>query len=464
MPYPNINYFRNQRGLGSLDEDWSADDEKAEDSSAITGQTDFMARGKAIGMAQQVQNIADIPGGTDNSRQMLNSAASLASSLAGGAAGSPAEMAKYPGARTAPRGNPGTPASPNKTATGGKIFGMSTNEFSQLAGGLGSAIAGDTPMGRAGAFVSQYAGQKIAREQQQRKTLAERQAKIAAATREREHLTKLANIRETGATDRLEKSLEQSKYLAGIAQKNTLAERQAKIAAATREQTHDTNLANIRETGATTRADIASTERQNIAKQKLDALGKTIITGKDGGLHIIDKNTGKAVTVKGVTAEVQEQYEQLSFEDQYKLNTRIYEAALNKADYIFDSVTGDTRNKDGNLISAKEKAALQQYANNITASVLKVLQETGDKNISAAIAIVNYQEQVAASLAAMRKQKAAEEAAAKKAAADEVAAEKEAKRIAAAKKVAEEEAAAKKAAAKKPRFYRIRFGDSNGNI
>ena len=56
--------------------------------------------------------------------------------------------------------NPQTPLA----SGGNKVLGMPLNNFVQLAGGLGNAIAPDTPMGRAGGFMANYAGQNIARE------------------------------------------------------------------------------------------------------------------------------------------------------------------------------------------------------------------------------------------------------------------------------------------------------------
>ena len=54
----------------------------------------------------------------------------------------------------------GSPVVPDRGAT---VLGMSVDKFSQLARGLGASLAPDTPMGRAGAFVSNLASSNIAK-------------------------------------------------------------------------------------------------------------------------------------------------------------------------------------------------------------------------------------------------------------------------------------------------------------
>jgi len=59
----------------------------------------------------------------------------------------------------------GEPTTPDKNTVpdrGATVLGIPVDKFAQIAGGLGSAFAPNTPMGRVGAFASNLAGQNIA--------------------------------------------------------------------------------------------------------------------------------------------------------------------------------------------------------------------------------------------------------------------------------------------------------------
>jgi hypothetical protein len=202
---------------------------------------DFVSRNRQRGLSQQSNMLQS----TESNRQnnMLANAMSLSDSLKGlrnSGPGTNAEMANFPGARTAPRkinemaAYPGARTAPRTPlAQAGKpdtILGMDRFKFAQLAGGLGSAIAGNTPLGRAGAVASQFAGQQIKRQEELADTAAERQAQIAADRRKFGHQRSLEEYKaeEDKELERLkqtyEKPLQEARagYYASEAEQNKL--------------------------------------------------------------------------------------------------------------------------------------------------------------------------------------------------------------------------------------------------
>lgn len=145
---------------------------------------EFFSRNRQRGLSQQASMLQAPESRGRNS--MLADAMSLAGSLKG-------MNTDGQGANTWSRSPavPGQdPALANinqvKSSASGNsdtILGMDKFKFAQLAGGLGSAIVGDTPIGRAGAAAANFAGQQIERRDELADTVAERQAQIAAERR-----------------------------------------------------------------------------------------------------------------------------------------------------------------------------------------------------------------------------------------------------------------------------------------
>lgn len=83
-----------------------------------------------------------------------------------------------------------TPAAvPTVPDRGATVLGMPVDKFSQLAGGLGAALAPKTPMGRVGAFVSNLASHNIAEKKRSDEAIADRARR--AAEKEAARATKL---------------------------------------------------------------------------------------------------------------------------------------------------------------------------------------------------------------------------------------------------------------------------------
>jgi hypothetical protein len=126
-----------------------------------------------------------------------------------------AEMQNYPGARTgANRTNLLQDSAlagmdtlqENSKAEPDKIFGLSPDKFSYLAGALGSAIAPDTPMGRVGAVASNYAGQNIERTQTLEDKAADQQTQETTEARRRQHELGMQRTRLESSADEADAS------------------------------------------------------------------------------------------------------------------------------------------------------------------------------------------------------------------------------------------------------------------
>lgn len=205
-----------------------------------------------------------------------------------------AEMASYPGARTAANrsyvGRDSAMDGINRTQKPdtSTILGMDRDRFSQLAGSLGAAIAGDTPMGRAGAAVSQFAGQKIERRQKVADTLAERQARIAAEKRGYAHDEGMQESRLATQEGLTNKRLEQDKTLHTESMKQRA------------------ELAKTASDERVKLADIRSKETLSALDKRLSAQGLETVVGDDGSINIVDKKTGTKKTVEGIRSKTKD--------------------------------------------------------------------------------------------------------------------------------------------------------------
>ncbi len=97
--------------------------------------------------------------------------------------------------------------------TNNKIFGMNPNEFSIIAGALGSAISGNTPLGRVGAVTSTIAGNKIAREEKLADIANAQTMKDAAENRGYRHDANMIAAKLGAESDLAERKMTQEEHL-----------------------------------------------------------------------------------------------------------------------------------------------------------------------------------------------------------------------------------------------------------
>lgn len=256
---------------------------------------DFVSQNRQRGLSQQSDMLRST--GSSGRNNLLANAMSLAGSLKGlrnAGSDTNAEMANFPGARTAPRkinemaAYPGARTAPRtplaQAGNSDTILGMDRFKFAQLVGGLGSAIAGDTPMGRAGAVASQFAGAQIERRDKLADIAAERQAQIAAERRKYGYEGSLQERRLGAQRELTEYEIEQERKLADLTYEREAEDReQARTLRDIQLQKYqkdidDPNLTNVvNDDGSITFFD----RQGNIVRQTEPGIGKTARSDQD---------------------------------------------------------------------------------------------------------------------------------------------------------------------------------------
>jgi len=175
-----------------------------------------------------------------------------------------------------------------------KMFGnLNTGDFVSLTGDLANAIAPNTPMGRAGGVLANYAGAEKQRLAKAADKASEREAEIAKENRrfafEKEmtsgsqaHAVGMAreNRDFTKSENELNRSFDETRDI----RKETGADTRSRAA-----MEHDLKLANIRE------AADASRQEKSLAAQ-----GRQVVIGDDGSVNVVNTQTGEKKTVEGI--------------------------------------------------------------------------------------------------------------------------------------------------------------------